>query len=179
MTYVSTNIFGSSLLQPQKQILHSGSNHFQRRKLHSRNRSPRRRRGSGNRSFPVRGRRLHNGSGLLRRLLINLPQRVGCHTGQPFSLLIYRHIFALIGLSALRHRLYAERRGQALHIFRVPGRFARATSELTAQRFKVLFFLRGSTAFRTLFREGSYWSCLTRRSRSYRHFPPLPSLSRQ
>ena len=121
MTYVSTNIFGSSLLQPQKQILHSGSNHFQRRKLHSRNRSPRRRRGSGNRSFPVRGRRLHNGSGLLRRLLKILPQRVGCPPGQPFplsgifgctrhsqaslpllslarkfSLLIFRHTYAFI-----------------------------------------------------------------------------------
>lgn len=82
-------------------------------------------------------------------------------------------------LSAFRHRLYAEGRSQALHIFRVPGRFARAKSELTAQRFKVLFFRRGSTAFRTLLREGSYWSCLSRRSRSYRHFPPLSSLSRQ
>ena len=79
----------------------------------------------------------------------NPPQRVGCPPGQPFSLLIYRQTCALIGLSALRHRLGAEGRSQALHIFRVPGRFARATSELTAQRFKVLFFRRGSTAFRT------------------------------
>lgn len=105
-----------------------------------------------------------------------------------FSLLIYRHTSALICLSALRHRLYAEGRSliglplalqEPLHIFRVPGRFARATSELTAQRSKVLFFVEVRLHFALLFREGSYWSCLSRRSRSYGHFPPLPSLSRQ
>ena len=134
----------------------------------------------------------------------NPPQRVGCPPGQPFplsgifgctrhsqaslpllslarkfSLLIYRQTCALIGLSALRHRLGAEGRSQALHIFRVPGRFARATSELTAQRSKVLFFVEVRPHFAPLFREGSYWSRLSKRSRSYRLFPPLPSSSRQ
>ena len=102
-------------------------------------------------------------------LRISLPRILGCtrHSqaslpllslARKFSLLIYRHTSALTGLSALRHRLYAEGRSliglplalqEPLHILRVPGRFARATSELTAQRFKVLFFRRGSTAFRT------------------------------
>lgn len=45
-----------------------------------------------------------------------------------------RKFSLLICLSALRHRLYADLRGHSLHIFRIPGRFVRATSELTAQR---------------------------------------------
>ena len=77
------------------------------------------------------------------------PSKGRLSAGAAFFLLIYRHISTHICLSALRHRLYAEGRSQSLHILRVPGRFARATSELTAQRFKVLFFRRGSTAFRT------------------------------
>ena len=132
-------------------------------------------------------------------LRISLPRILGCtrHSqaslpllslARKFSLLIYRHTSALTGLSALRHRLYAEGRSliglplalqERLHIFRVPGRFARAISELTAQRSKVLFFVEARLHFAPLFREGSYWSCQSRRSRSYRHFPPLPSLSRQ
>lgn len=134
----------------------------------------------------------------------NSLQRVGCPPGQPFplsgifgctrhsqaslpllslarkfSLLIYRHISALIGPSALRHRLYAEGRSQSLHIFRIPGRSPRGASKLTARRSKVLFFVEVQQHFSLLSREGSYWSCHSRRSRSYRHFPPLPSLSRQ
>ena len=96
-----------------------------------------------------------------------------------FSLLIYRHISALIGPSALRHRLYAEGRSQSLHIFRIPGRSPPGASQLTARRSKVLFFVEVQQHFSLLSREGSYWSCHSRRSRSYRHFPPLPSLSRQ
>ena len=93
-------------------------------------------------------------------LRISLPRILGCtrHSqaslpllslARKFSLLIYRHTSALTGLSALRHRLYAEGRSQSLHIFRIPGRSPRGASKLTAQRSKVLFFRRGSSAFRT------------------------------
>lgn len=91
---------------------------------------------------------------------------VGCPPGQPFPTLIYRHTYALIGLSDLRLRLYAEGRGQFLHIYRVPGRFARGASKLTARRSKVLFFVEVRPHFVPLFQEESYWSCLSRRSRA-------------
>ena len=65
-----------SHLQPQAQILLGRSNHFRRRELHGRNRSPQRRPSSGNRCFNVRRCRLHNGAGLLR-ILINLSSLKG------------------------------------------------------------------------------------------------------
>lgn len=86
------------------------------------------------------------------------PSKGRLSAGAAFFLLIYRHISTHICLSALRHRLYAD---------------------MTARRSKVLFFRRGSSAFRTFVPGGIVLVLVSRRSRSNRHFPPLPSLTRQ